>query len=147
MYEWKIIDDCFVLHIDGEPTSRVVYYGRGAWQTADEDDFHIIDALDPSEAMTYVNNELGIDATFDGDQGLIEIVENMKSSVRNKFDRILEDISDIRDNLTTIYGTRKDIVFSVCQSIIDDELQIAYDTVNSISRRYRITEEKYLNHV
>ena len=135
-YEWKVVEDRFVLHENGEPTGTFVSYCRGGWQVTEDDDLLVMDFVIPSDAMNFVNDDRGIEASYDETEGLKEIIDYLDSRVRRTIGLIENDILDLRSDLVSLKGAKRDTVFMVRQVILDDELQIAYDTIESVKRRY-----------
>ena len=135
-YEWKIVEDRFVLHENGESSGTFVSYCRGGWQITEGDDLLVMDFANPSDAMNFVNNDRGIEARYDEGEGLKEIIDYLDSRVRRTIDLIENDILDLRSDLVSLKGAKRGMVFMVRQTILDVELQIAYDTIESVKRRY-----------
>lgn len=134
-YEWKVIDRYFVLHRNDEPTQVTVSYCRGGWQVFDGDDTLVIDAISPFDAMDSVNREKDIDAPYDKN-GLKKIETYLDELIRESLYQIEDSIIVLRDDLVSLKGVNNDMVFMVRQQTLDDELQIAYDTIDIVRRRY-----------
>ena len=106
-FEWKVVEDRFVLHENGEPTGTFVGYCRGGWQVTEDDSLMVMDFVSPSDAMNFVNNDRGIEARYDEGEGLKEIVGYLDSRIRRTIDLIENDILDLRSDLVSLKGSQE----------------------------------------
>ena len=135
-YDWKVVDSCFVLHQDNDPTGTIVGYYRGGWQVTDNGKLLVIDGDSPSDAINFVNKDKGIEAPYDEAEGIERIINYLDSEIKTSLRSVARDILDLRDDLTMLKGIRDDQVSKLSYGMLDDELQIAYGTLEIVRDRY-----------
>ena len=78
----------------------------------------------------------GIEAPYDEAEGIERIINYLDSEIKKSLRSVARDILDLRDDLTMLKGIRDDQVSKLSYGMLDDELQIAYGTLEIVRDRY-----------
>lgn len=144
-YEWKVVEDSFVLYRDGEATDTYVSYRRGGWQVYEDGRFLWIDAHTPSEAMDSTNEANGIEAPYDAETGRLEIIRYLESDVDGSLGRVSDYIFRVQNDINTLSGVRNYVTFSIGYDAMYDESQTAYDILHKLKGRFDYLERNIFN--